>query len=209
MKKHLLLIGFSCTGKTSLGKEAFAPELVIDSDRQLCRWIEQSKGKKYGHIYEIFMDGRKDALLLIAEAEETLIDEWAADVEPKIISLGLGFPLHANWPRLRAVSCVVLFRRSAEEIYNNLIARRDDIFKARPQAKEHDNWDVDVIVDEHRREHPKEKAIANIKGLLSSRERRYGDNDQEVCTDDRENAIRKLKDLRKGLECIQNHRMAE
>ena len=42
MKTHLLLIGFSCTGKTSLGGEAFPGE-IIDSDKELLKWIEQKE----------------------------------------------------------------------------------------------------------------------------------------------------------------------
>lgn len=146
------------------------------------------------------MDGRNYALALIAEAEKALIYEWATDVKPKIISLGPGFPMHTNWPRLRAVSYVVLFRRSAEGIYQDLIKRRNKIFEKCPEARNCDNWDVDVIVDEKRQLYLPEEAIAKIKELLANREQFYGDNDQEICTDDWNQAIRELKEIKKRLE---------
>ena len=50
MKTHFLLIGFSCTGKTSLGKQAFGEE-VLDSDDELLKWICKEKHQYFNHIY--------------------------------------------------------------------------------------------------------------------------------------------------------------
>src|SRR5271157_1378070 len=89
MNRHLLLTGFSCTGKTSLGQEAFGQ--VVDSDKALLEWISQSRNKHYRTVYGIFMDiGRQAALDRITEAEEALIDQWADEAAPRIISLGPG-----------------------------------------------------------------------------------------------------------------------
>jgi shikimate kinase len=189
VKKHLLLIGFSCTGKTSLGGLAFPNANVIDSDREILRWIERTRQKKYDHLYEVYMgSGREQAISMIKQAEEALIADWADDEGPKIISIGPGFPLRQNWSRLRAVSNVVLFRRSAQGIYESLKGRREEIFKQRPDAKLHDNWDVGVMVDERRVEYTPQVAVTRIVGLLAEREPSYKDCDEEVNTDDREQA---------------------
>lgn len=60
MKKHLLLIGFSCTGKTSLGKRAFANASIVDSDDELLDWIAKTTGNRFNHIYELFMNIGRD-----------------------------------------------------------------------------------------------------------------------------------------------------
>ena len=124
MKTHLLLIGFSCTGKTSLGKKAFE-EALLDSDDELLKWIENKEGQPFCHVYEIYMrPGRDRALRLIEEAEKALIDRWAGDTNRKIISLGPGFPLRGDWKQLRDMSYVVLFRRSPQGIYDCMTERR-------------------------------------------------------------------------------------
>lgn len=192
MKTHFLLIGFSCTGKTSLGGEAFPGE-IIDSDKELLEWIGEKEGQLFSHVYEIYMKLERDpAISLIEKAEEALIDKWANDTSPKTISLGPGFPFRNNWARLRAVSYVVLFRRSPHGIYDSLMKRREKTFKCCPEAKKHDNWDVDVIVDANRTEFTKEVAISNIQRLLEERESVYRCNDAEVVTD---SALQKLKEL--------------
>ncbi|HEY1803915.1 MAG TPA: hypothetical protein VGG45_05495 [Terracidiphilus sp.] len=191
MKTHFLLIGFSCTGKTSLGKKAFGE--VIDSDDVVRAWIEDKEKQRFDHVYEIYIRlGRTRALSLIEEVEKALIDKWANDTSPKTISLGPGFPLRKNWARLRAISYVVLFRRSPQGIYDSLMERREKTFECCPEAKGHDNWDVDVIVDANRTEFTKEVAISNIQRLLDERESVYRDHDAEVVTD---NALQKLKEL--------------
>ena len=196
MKKHLLLTGFSCTGKTTLGKLAFANASIVDSDDALLELIAESTGNHCNHIYEVFMSfGRKQALGLIAEAEQALIANWAADAIPKIISLGPGFPLHNNWAQLRNVSQVVLLRRPAEAIYEGFMSRRKHIFNACPEAKGHDNWDIGVIVDEHRTEFPRDIAIHNIERLLAERESYYCDNDLDLDTEDQVSASEKLNAL--------------
>lgn len=197
MKRHLLLIGFSCTGKTSLGEKAFEDRSVLDSDDEVLAWIENATGNRFDHIYQVYMGfGRDKALTLIANAEQALIAKWALDSHCKIISLGPGFPLHQNWSELRAISHVVLFRRSAKRIYDSLKKRRSGIFRDCPEAKRFDNWDVGVIVDSDRREYSPQVAIANIRRLLAERERYYQDNETEVDTDNWEDARRKLAALK-------------
>ena len=214
MKKHLLLIGFSCTGKTSLGRKAFGSEQIIDSDRELRRWLWTKKKKKYCHVYEIFMDGdisdriklHEDANDLIIEGEQALIKNWTHDKQHKIISLGPGFPLRDNWDKLRSIGHVVLFRRSALGIYESLIVRRRDIFEECPEAEQYDNWDVDVIVNKRGEEYSRAEAISNIERHISAREPYYSDNSDnrtnydEVCTDDKEEALNTLKRIRATLD---------
>ncbi len=196
MDKHLLLTGFSCTGKTFLGKRAFESDAIVDSDDAVLDWIAKKTGNCFDHIYELFMNlGREKALTLIAEGEKALIAKWADDPTPKIISLGPGFPLHSNWQQLRKVSRVVLLRRPAEDIYERFLSRRSSIFNECPSAKDHDNWDIGVIVDEHRTEYPREVAIKNIEHLLTEREQRYSDNDLDLNTEDTESAAKELRAL--------------
>jgi shikimate kinase len=193
MKTHLLLIGFSCTGKTSVGREAFGEGTVLDSDDELLKWIGNKEGQRFDHVYEVFMRlGRDSALRQIEEAEKALVDTWSRDATRKIISLGPGFPLRDNWARLRAISHVVLFRRSPDKIYESLKGRRKEIFDSCPSAKEHDNWDIGVIVDKRRREFTQENAISKIRQLLNERERYYQDNDTEVDTNNRDDALQNL-----------------
>jgi shikimate kinase len=184
-KRHFLLIGFSCTGKTALAKRAFGAASVMDSDDELLKWVHDKKGERHAHIFQIYMShGRNQALNVIEEAEKALIGQWAQDETPKIISLGPGFPLHKDeWKKLREVSFVVLLRRSPQEIYESLKQRRTQIFEDCPQAKKHDNWDVGVMVDEQSREYAPWKAVEKIEKLLEQRELDYSDNDGEICTD--------------------------
>jgi shikimate kinase len=200
MKKHLLLIGFSCTGKTNLGRIAFRNGPFLDSDVELQKWIGNKTGEQFDHIYEVFIRvGRSKALNLIERAEQDLIDKWTQDSNYKIISLGPGFPLHTNWPNLRAVSHVVLFKRSPEGIYESLEKRRSIIFARNPEARYTDNWDVGVMVDAHFKKLSREAAINNITELLVQRDRYYRDNDFEVITDNEKDALEKLRDLRLSL----------
>jgi len=196
MKKHLLLIGFSCTGKTSLGSKVFKDSNIIDSDKEIRNWIKKSTDKQYEHIYNIYMDnGRDHAIGLIEQAEEELITRWAIDQEFKIISLGPGFPFRKGWPSLRKISNVILFRRPPEGIYKSLIERREGIFKECPEAKQHDNWDIGVIVNKHRVEYERREAISNITAILDERERYYKDNDAEINTDNWERAKARLQEI--------------
>jgi shikimate kinase len=184
VKNHFLLIGFSCTGKTSLGRSALRDANIIDSDDEVLKWIERNTRKRYAHIFEIYMRTcRDDAISLIERAEESLILEWIDEPKLKTISLGPGFPLRRSWPRLRAVSFVVLFRRSAEGIYDSLKERREKVFKDCPEAKDYDNWDVGVMVDEYRTEYTRACAIGKISALLAERQHYYQDNDDKVDTD--------------------------
>ncbi len=209
MKKHFLLIGFSCTRKTSLCRSIFegsevevidSEVEVIDSDDAMLEWIKRTRQKKYNHIYEIYMDlGRKQAISLIEQAEEALIVKWADDKTPKVISLGPGFPIRKNWPLLRAVSNVVLLRRSPQGIYDGLKDRREDTFEKCPDAKGHDNWDVGVMVDKNGTEYDRQEAINKIAELLAEREQYYKDRDEEVYTDDFNQAKNQLQAFLKRL----------
>jgi shikimate kinase len=197
MKTHFLLTGFSCTGKTSLGKQAFGED-VLDSDDEVLKWICKEQHQYFTHIYEIYMRDKdpQPATDLIQEAEEALIGSWAGDTSRKIISLGPGFPLRRNWKQLRDNSYVVLFRRSsAHGIYDSMTKRRENTFKACPKAKGYDNWDIDVMVDKDGKEFSKEVAVSKIQKLLDERESYYRDNDAEVVTD---NALQKLMELKRA-----------
>jgi shikimate kinase len=195
MKIHLLLIGFSCTGKTSLGKAAFG-ESMIDSDKALRAWIGDKEQQHFQHGDEIFKLGRPRALTLIAEGEKALIDRWVKDATRHVISLGPGFPTRDNWSELRAISYVVLFKRSPEAIYQCYKARRARLFCCRPEAKERDNWDVGIMVDDNRREFPEQEAISNIQRELDNLKKHYDDNDAEIVTEDETDALQKIQDLK-------------
>jgi shikimate kinase len=67
MKKHLLLIGFSCTGKTSLGKQVFGDGFIIDSDIEVLKWIENETGESFAHIYEVYMNRERDSAIALIE----------------------------------------------------------------------------------------------------------------------------------------------
>jgi hypothetical protein len=75
------------------------------------------------------------------------------------------------------------------------LSRRETIFSECPAAKDHDNWDIGVIVDENRTEFPREDAIRNIERLLAQREKFYSDNDLSLNTEDQESATTKLRAL--------------
>jgi shikimate kinase len=201
MKTHLILIGFSCTGKTTLGKEVFGKDSIIDSDEKVREWIGAKEGRPFDHVYEVYMRlGRPKALRLIDHAENALIDVWAGDTKAKVISVGPAFPLRKNWPRLRDASYVVLFRKSAPAIYEDMKDRRRRIFESCPDAKNYDNWDVGVMVDELRQEFSQDEAIRNILDLLAKREQYYRHNNAEVVTDNREAALKKLNEIKLAFE---------
>ena len=137
VNKHLLLIGFGCTGKTSLGRSAFQGENVIDSDDKILKWIETTQQEKFDHIYQIYIrKGREEAIRLIQQAEQALITKWAGETSRKLISLGPGFPFREGWSRLRARSHVILFRRSPQGIYESFKERRKAIFTRVPRSEE-------------------------------------------------------------------------
>ena len=73
--------------------------------------------------------------------------------------------------------------------------RRKKIFIECPAAKNHDNWDIGVIVDEHRKEFSRDVAIKNIEQLLTEREPFYRDNDLDLNTENQLSAVEKLKAL--------------
>jgi shikimate kinase len=195
-KTHCLLIGFSCTGKTSLGEKVFGKN-ILDSDDELLKWIYEKKHEYFKHIYEIYMKlGRDPAISLIKEAEEALITKWAHDTTRKVISLGPGFPLHNNWACLRKISYVILFRSSPQSIYDHMKGRREKTFKCCPEAEKIDNWDIGVMRDNDRM-FSKEEAVSHIQNLLCERENKYRDNDAEIVTDC---ALRKLIELARAFQ---------
>ncbi len=200
LKKHLLLIGFSCTGKTTLAKRVFEKDMILDSDGEVRRLVEINQGKEFKHIYRIYMElGHAKANQLIEQSEKDLINRWVTDRKKKVLSLGPGFPLRDNWKDLRCKNYVVLLRRSPDGIYEGFKKRRENTFNECPQAKDYDNWDVNVLVDDQRKEFPRDRAIMNIKGLLEERENFYEDNDEEIYTDDQDEAIQKLITVKEKL----------
>ncbi len=198
MRTHLLLTGFSCTGKTSVAREAFGEQNVIDSDGEMLKWVEENKQKRFDKIYEIFIRlGRGAALALIEEAENALVDKWVEEASSRIISIGPGIPLRRDkWENLRAISYVVCFKRPAEAIYDGLAKRREAIFRCCPEAANCDNWDIGVMVGENKQPFAREVAISKIQDLLAERSQFYGDNDTEIDIDTLENAKLKLRELK-------------
>lgn len=195
------MIGFSCTGKTSLGSSVFQDSRIIDSDDEILKWIKKNTHKRYDHIYEIYLsNGRDQAIKLIEKAEEALIAKWANDRRQLIISLGPGFPFRSGWQHLRAVSNVILFNRSPQGIYQSLKERRERVFKQCPEAKNFDNWDVGVMVDEHCNEYPQQVAVSKITRLIDDRKQYYMDNDVEINTDDWERAKIELRTIWESLK---------
>jgi shikimate kinase len=196
VKRHLLFMGFSCTGKTSLGRKIFGAR-VIDSDDQLLTWIAEAGGGKFDNIYKLYIThGRKGAIEWITKAEEALIGIWSQEANPMIISLGPGFPLRKNWSQLRAISYVVLFQRSSQGIYDSFKKRRSKIFEECSDARGHDNWDVEIMVDMHGKEFPPDQAIANIERTVSEREIYYNDCDEKINTDLGRSAETQLEKLK-------------
>ena len=201
MKGQILLIGFSCTGKTYLSRKALEGK-SIDSDILVRERVGKKLGRQFDHIYKFYIEiGRVKANQEIEQAETSIIADLIEDSNYKIISLGPGFPLRPNWPILRDKSSVILFKRSAKGIYDGFIKRRSKIFQACSKARESDNWDVRIIVDENRKEYPREQAIKNIKRTIKERERGYNDNDFIIDTDDQEAAIEKLREFYRKNDC--------
>jgi len=198
VKTHMLLIEFSCTGKTRVGQKAFGKSKILDSDKEVLNLIRDRKKQTFGGIYEIYMrlEG-PPAHTLIEEAENALVDRWIEESRSRIISVGPGIPLRSDkWKPLRAMSYVVCFKRPAEEIYESLTQGRQGIFRDCPEAANYDNWDIGVMVDENRLPFAREVAISKISDLLAEREKFYGDNDAEIIVDKWDNAKCKLKELK-------------
>ena len=207
MKKHLLLTGFSCTGKTHFAKKAFGEAGIIDSDDEILEYIIKARGHgHYDHIYEIFMGyGRKTALELIKEAEESLCakwTKWASDADFRIISVGPSFPSRENWKDLQKVSHVVLLEKSPELIYDRFLKRRGELFEKCPKAEDDDSWDIDVMVKGPRQVCTRDEAIKNIKDRLQEREGDYRKCDDTLCTDDADAKEQEAKKLIKRLQEI-------
>lgn len=142
--KNIWLVGYRCTGKTTVGK-ALARRLgmrFIDTDEL----IEEKAGKS---IKEIFAEGGEPHF---RELEHRVVVE-ASGVEGQVIGAGGGAVLREdNVSAMKRSGLVVLLEADAETIHRRML---DDPRSARmrPELTNKDRFEEIVHLLEHRREY--------------------------------------------------------
>lgn len=111
-KKHIFLIGFMGTGKSTVSRElkylCGRPEIDTDS------WIEEQEGRTISEIFET--EGEE----YFREKETAMLDELGTR-KPSIISCGGGMALRElNIRKMQALGSVVLLTAEPETVYERV-----------------------------------------------------------------------------------------
>ncbi len=111
--KHLVLIGFMGSGKTSIGRSMSykLKRAFYDTDKM----IEEKEGVTISEIFAT--KGEK----YFRELETKVLREVREDKIPRIYSLGGGTPVSLqNQPLIKTIGTVVYLRLSPEEVWERL-----------------------------------------------------------------------------------------
>ncbi len=183
MKKTILLIGFSTTGKSSLlkraQKKAENPDSILTVDTDSI--ISEPYG---GSIADIFYKyGRHKALEIIEKVECDFLQSFkASPLKPSIIAAGPAIPIRSPYydEFIRRIQPeIILLEKSAEEIYQSLQERSHRMKeeqKEKHQRPDFGIWDIGVMTRVQGDEivpETKEKAIKNIQTQLMQRDSYY------------------------------------
>ena len=150
----LVLIGFSCAGKTDdaratvklLKKQGIATAVVVDSDK----WIAKHAGRT--NVWDIhYRYGRDEALRRIEAAERLFLNSRQPTDEVEVIAAGPFLPVREpEWSDFvaRAQPSIAYLKVSATEATKRLLGRRRGMLK----KSQHKNasfgcWDEDVLTD--------------------------------------------------------------
>ena len=183
-KRHIFLIGFSGSGKSTIGSKLarLLKAEFYDTDTL----IEQRCGKP---IDRIFSDDGEDTFRRL---ESQVIDELINRNEPRIvIALGAGaFEKCKNWNVVKRNGTVVYLSCSVREMYKRLKEKTD-----RPLLR----------VSPAKGETQRQAVLRRIKDLLGQRKRIYAQADIRISTTNRSinETVRQLH--RRIQSCDANH----
>lgn len=126
--KHIFLIGFMGTGKSTVSKElqyrSGKPEVDTDA------WIEEQEGRSIQEIFET--EGEE----YFRQRETAMLDELGV-MRPSVISCGGGMALRdLNVRKMKALGKVVLLTAAPEAVYE-----RVKVSGTRPLLRDHMNVD--------------------------------------------------------------------
>ncbi|MFC5191107.1 shikimate kinase [Algoriphagus aquatilis] len=173
--KQIIIIGFSTTGKSSLIKKIKEeiPSIrrsILDTDEEISKNYENSISNIYLQL------GREKALFEILKLESQLIENLIEKPNNLIIAAGPGLPFRENFKKYISIKQphVILLENSANNIYENLKKRREELFnKLKEPRSDFGIWDIGVMVDEYNIEFDKKIAIENIENILKQRNKTY------------------------------------
>ena len=163
-KKHIFLIGFSGSGKSTIGSRL--ARLLETEFHDTDMLIEQRCGKP---IDRIFSDDGEDAF---RQLESQVIDELINRNEPRmVVALGAGaFEERKNWNVVKRHGIVIYLSCSLREIYKRLKEKTD-----RPLLR----------VSPAKGETQRQAVLKRIKDLLGQRKRIYAQADIRISTTNR------------------------
>lgn len=183
-KKHIFLIGFSGSGKSTVGSRLarLLEAEFYDTDTL----IEQRCGKT---IDKVFSDDGEDTFRRL---ESQVINELINRNEPRmVIALGAGaFEKRKNWNVVKQNGTVVYLSCSVREIYKRMKEKTD-----RPLLR----------VSPAKGEIQRQAVVRRIKDLFDQRKRIYAQADMRLSTTNRSinETVRQL--YRKIQSCDANH----
>ena len=178
MNRHVVFIGFSTTGKSTIAKRCkeeldFEIE-IIDTDHEISKQFG-------GSISNIFYTiGRDKALIKIKELEKKLIEELTlSDKKNLLIAAGPAFPTHQEFAKYIKIQnpIVALFEKTTEEAYCGLIDRRVRML----ENPDHHNpnfgiWDIGVTTKFEEKRivlDSKKNALRNISKIITQNNEHY------------------------------------
>jgi shikimate kinase len=175
--RQIILIGFSTTGKSTLIKkiaDKFPRWSKFDTDKEIAKDFGFSIANIY-YAHKNLADTHK----LILGKEEAVLNALTKASNNLIIAGGPGLPFRpafANYIEVKKPH-VVLIERPAEEIYQSLLDRRNDM-KSKPEHQRPDFgiWDLDIMVKRENGilvDYSKSEAIDKIISALNQRQGSY------------------------------------
>lgn len=172
----VVLLGFSTTGKSTILGD-FANEFrdedlqTIDTDKQIVI-PEYAATEKDAHIYLVFnklVNGcdRKNAVEYIERREEEVLELLKPVKHPRLIAAGPAVPSRKEWKNFmqRVNPFCFYLEKTAEEVYQGLLKRREKFPKEISERADFGSWDEDVITKCENGKWlliPKSEAITNI-----------------------------------------------
>lgn len=181
MGKTVVLVGFSCSGKSTVGEEIEKKFLtnidILDSDKMI--------SAKYGSdIAEIFLNHeREDAVALIEGEERKILDEIHPKGNPCLVVAGPNLVLRdPQWEDFLARNNPVVFylQVSPKMCYDRLKGRHDTYVKKyanHPRRDRIGSWNKGILcdVDEHGeyQDFLREDALKLIPVLMREQVLRY------------------------------------
>lgn len=129
MRKHefmpiVVLLGFSCAGKTTVleaAKERWPDLQTLDTDREI------AGGGDDDHIYDLFIESGRAAVHKIGRRENRLLASISPTDVPLLIAAGPALPSRSEWVPFvaRCHPVCVHFEMTPEDVLEGLQRRRE------------------------------------------------------------------------------------